>query len=400
MGFTDNIFVALCALGCEKIACNEIKKLGFTPLNRKIGRIFFSSKEELFLSVFKANYFLRSVDRIFLLLARQKIRDFDSFFSLIYSIEWESFFTKDSHIIIDKVSTFNSKLASEHTLQTMAQKAICNRLCDKWHCKKLDIGKNQYTIRIYLDCDELFLCLDTSGEPLYKRGYRLKGGLAPIRESLATATLHIMQWKRKYPLHDAFAGSGTIPIEALYYALNVPAGINRSFAFETFNSFPRKSIENKIDKIKENAIKNIRIDCEIRISASDIDNSSIRIAKFNIQKACNLIETLLLKYEIKNHITPPMIFQNSFEHLNLPHKETMLLSNLPYGIRLSDEEKVISLYKAIAKKIKDLKAFKLGFITNRKEIEKIFKKENKKLKIKEHPIRVGKLQTYLYILEQ
>jgi len=359
----DNIFVALCALGCEKVVSNEIKKLGFTTLDRKIGRVFFSSKEELFISTFKANYFLRSVDRIFLLLKRKKLRDFDSFFSLIYDIEWESFFNKDSYIVIDKVSTFNSKLASEHTLQAMAHKAICNRLCDKWHCKKLDIGKNQCIIRIYLEADELFLCLDTTGEPLYKRGYRLKTTLAPIRESLATATLYLMQWKRKYPLHDAFSGSGTIPIEALYYALNIPAGINRSFAFESFNAFPKESIKNQIDKIKEDAIKNIRIDCEIRISASDIDKSSIKIAKFNIQKACSFIETLLLKYDIKRCITAPSIFQSSFENLSLPHKDSMLLSNLPYGIRLSNEKDVITLYKNIAKKIKNLSALKLGLIT-------------------------------------
>jgi len=395
----DNIFVALCAIGCEKVASNEIKKLGFTSLDRKIGRIFFSSKEDLFISIFKANYFLRSTDRIFLLLKRQKIRDFDSFFSLVYDVEWEAFFNKDSNIIIDKVSTFNSKLASERTLQAMAQKAICNRLCDKWHCKKLNMGKNQYIIRIYLEYDELFLCLDTTGEPLYKRGYRLKGGLAPLRESLAIATLHLMQWKRKYPLHDAFSGSGTIPIEALYYALDVPSGINRSFAFETFNSFPKESIENKIEKIKEDAIKNIRIDCEIRISASDIDNSSIKIAKTNIQRACNLIETLLLRYDIKEHIIPPSIFQSSFESLSLPHKESFLLSNLPYGIRLSDEKEVMVLYKNISKKIKDLKALKMGFITNKKELEQIFKEKNKNLKIKEHPIKVGKIQTYLYIVE-
>ncbi|MGP1520266.1 MAG: THUMP domain-containing class I SAM-dependent RNA methyltransferase [Treponema sp.] len=393
-----NNFLALCSVGCEPILTNELKLSCFSPYDRKVGRVFFSSEEDLLPSLFKTNYFLRTTDRIFLLLAKKKITDFDSFFSLLKEIEWEKFFNKNSKIVLDKVSVFKSKLASEHALQSMAYKAICSRLCDIWKQHTLSESGKSHIVRLYLEYDELYVCLDTSGEPLYKRGYRLSGGEAPLRETVAASLLQFMQWKRKHPLHDAFTGSGTIPIEATYYACNIPPGINRSFAFEDFACFNKDVLKEVISSIKEKALENIRTDCLIRITASDIDPKAVSLAKANAERACILAGRILTEAGFPHHIPRPEIFQSSFNELTPPYKEGMLISNPPYGVRLLDEEKVTGLYKEIAKRTKDFSSWKLGFITNKEELEKIFYKENKNLNLKVHQVKTGNMQMFFYVI--
>ncbi|MGP1438157.1 MAG: THUMP domain-containing class I SAM-dependent RNA methyltransferase [Treponema sp.] len=393
-----NNFIALCSVGSEPILTNELKLAGFSPYNRTVGRVFFSSKEALLPSVFKANYFLRTTDRIFLLLAKKKITDFDSFFSLIHDIEWEKFFNKNAKILLDKVSVFKSKLASEHALQSMAYKAICTRLCNKWNMHTLSESGKKHIVRIYLEHDELYVCLDTSGEPLYKRGYRLSGGTAPLRETVAASLLQFMQWKRKSPLHDAFTGSGTIPIEATYFACNIPPGINRNFAFEDFACFNEDEKKEVISIIKNEALENVRTDCLIRITASDIDPSSVSLAKANAERACILAGRVLTEAGHPHHIPRPEIFQSSFNELKPPYDQGMLISNPPYGVRLLDQEKIAPLYKDIAKKLQDFRGWKLGFITNKEDFETTCYKENKKLDIKTHRLKTGNMQMYFYVL--
>ena len=393
-----NNFLALCSVGCEPILTNELKLLDFSPYDRTVGRVFFSSKEELLPSLFRANYFLRTTDRIFIILAKEKITDFDSFFSLFKEIEWENFFNKNTKIVLDKVSTFKSKLASEHALQSMAYKAICSRLCEKWNMHTLSESGKEHIVRLYLEHDELYVCLDTSGEPLYKRGYRLSGGEAPLRETVAASLLQFMQWKRKYPLHDGFTGSGTIPIEATYYACNIPPGINRTFAFEDFACFDKNVFKEVVSGIKEKALENIRTDCLIRITASDIDPKAVSLAKANAERACILAGRILTEAGLSHHIPRPEIFQSSFDELKVPYSDGMLISNPPYGVRLMDEEKVVGLYKEVSKKIKDFSTWKLGFITNKEGLENIFYKENKKLKIKIHKLKTGNMQMFFYMM--
>ena len=390
-------FLALCGIGCESIVSNELKKNGFKPIGRSIGCVFFSSDESLLVATFKANFFLRTVDRVLLVLAKKEITDFDSFFSLIEGIEWEAYFNKTTKILIDKVSSFKSKLASEHTLQKMAHKAICTRLCSLWHLHSLAESGEEQKVRLYLNKDMLSVCLDTSGEALYKRGYRLSGGAAPLRETIAATLLHFMQWKRKYPLHDGFAGSGTILIEALYYALNIPPTISRSFAFEHFALFEPKNLTETTNAIKEKAIKEIRTDCLVRISGSDLDPSAVSLANANIERACTLAGYKLADYGCTGHIVRPEVFTSSFEELTLPYDEGMLISNLPYGKRLLDEGDALDLYTTIAKKLKAFTNWKVGLLTDKEELASILNKE--KIKAKSHPIKEGNIPTYFYTFE-
>ena len=216
-----NTLVALCAVGAEKILGNEIKRLGFklSPSDavKVPGRVTFFGDDD---ALFKANLCLRTADRVFLQLAEFDADNFDLLFDGIYSVPWQNYFRKDTRVVVDKIRIYKSRLDSEHTVQSMAQKAIYKKLGDVWRMSSMPESGLESDVRIYIDNDRVFVLLDLSGEPLHKRGYRTDGGLAPMRETTAAVLLQYMLWRRKTPLYDPFCGSGTIPIEALLYAID------------------------------------------------------------------------------------------------------------------------------------------------------------------------------------
>ncbi len=391
-------FLALCAVGAEKILSNELKLLGFKPEKRLPGRVFFTSnqKEPDILSMMRANFYVRTADRIYLLLDSFAADNFDTFFDRIAAIDWQRFFYKDSKITVDKVRTFKSTLSSEHAVQKAAHKAICTSICTAWRMAVLpETGKN-YTVRIYIEHNQAHVLLDLSGEPLHRRGYRLSGGTAPMRETLAAVLLQCMQWKRKYPLHDAFCGSGTIPIEAAWFAYNIPPGINRRFAFEDFACYARKQDADILEEERMRGILGIRTDCLVRVSGSDKDGEAVRLAQTNAERACMLAGRALQKAGKDNRIPRPEFIQAGFSDLQAPFPEGVLISNPPYGERLGDEAEAAALYKDMTALVPAFKNWRLGFITDKPVFEEIFQKEGSSLK--KRPLKSGNLDTCLYSL--
>ena len=215
-----NTLVALCAVGAEKILGNEIKHLGYKLANSNgaksvPGRVAFLGDDD---ALFRANLCLRTADRLYLQLASYSALDFDQLYDGAYAVDWQDFLNKDSRIVVDKVRTYKSKLNSEHSVQGIVHKAIYSKLGDVWHMSSLPESGEQSDIRVYVDENNVQILLDLSGLPLHKRGYRVDGGIAPLRETTAAILLQEMMWRRKTPLHDPFCGSGTIAIEATLYA--------------------------------------------------------------------------------------------------------------------------------------------------------------------------------------
>ncbi|MEE1000058.1 MAG: class I SAM-dependent RNA methyltransferase, partial [Treponemataceae bacterium] len=213
--------VALCGIGAEKILSNEIKFLGYKTTGKAPGRVMFSCDED---GMFRSNLCLRCADKIFLQMASFHATDFDALFDGIVAINWQDFFKKDVKVVIDKVRSYKSKLNSEHSVQSMAHKAIYTKLGKIWRMSVLPETGDTATVRIYIDNDNVLVLLDLSGNPLNRRGYRTDGGVAPLRETTAAVLLQMMCWRRKTPFHDPFCGSGTLAIEAALYAYNVAPG--------------------------------------------------------------------------------------------------------------------------------------------------------------------------------
>lgn len=384
-----NTLVALCAVGAEKILGNEIKHLGYKLISNAPGRVCFSGDDD---ALFRTNLCLRTADRVYLQLARYDALDFDALYDGAYSVEWQDFLKKDSRIVVDKVRTYKSKLNSEHSIQGIVHKAIYSKLGDKWHMATLPESGEQSDVRVYIDENEVLILLDLSGLPLHKRGYRVDGGIAPLRETTAAVLLQEMMWRRKTPLHDPFCGSGTIPIEATLYAFNVAPGFGRRFALENLPIFDAKRAE----EIKQKEAELIRTDVEVRITGSDIDGKAVARAKQNAEYACVMAGRALKSIGISAHLPRPDFVQSDFADLQAPYDQGLLLCNPPYGERLGDEEQAAELYQKMQSLPKDFPNWDFGIITSFEAFQENFGKKASAVK----KIKAGNLDTAFYIYRQ
>lgn len=381
-----NTLVALCAIGAEKILGNEIKHLGYKLAGNAPGRVSFFGDDD---SLFKANLCLRTADRVFLQLASYDAFNFDELFDGAYKINWHDFLKKDSKIVVDKVRSNKSKLNSEHSIQTMVHKAIYSKLGDIWHMASLPETGEQSDIRIYLDENKVLILLDLSGLPLHKRGYRVDGGIAPLRETTAAALLQQTLWRRKTPLHDPFCGSGTIAIEATLYAFNVAPGFGRRFALENLPIYNKESA----DRIRQEEAEKIRTDVEVRITGSDIDEKAVERAKKNAEYACVMAGRALKSIGISTHIQRPDFIQADFKDLSAPYDEGLILCNPPYGERLGNEEEAAELYQQMDSLWQEFPNWDLGIITSNPDFQKNFNHQANSIK----KIKAGNLDTSFYI---
>lgn len=381
-----NTLVALCAIGAEKILGNEIKHLGYKLAGNAPGRVSFFGDDD---SLFKANLCLRTADRVFLQLASYDAFNFDELFDGAYKINWQDFLKKDSKIVVDKVRSNKSKLNSEHSIQTMVHKAIYSKLGDIWHMASLPETGEQSDIRIYLDENKVLILLDLSGLPLHKRGYRVDGGIAPLRETTTAALLQHTLWRRKTPLHDPFCGSGTIAIEATLYAFNVAPGFGRRFALENLPIYNKESA----DRIRQEEAEKIRTDVEVRITGSDIDEKAVERAKKNAEYACVMAGRALKSIGISTHIQRPDFIQADFKDLSAPYDEGLILCNPPYGERLGNEEEAAELYQQMDSLWQEFPNWDLGIITSNPDFQKNFNHQANSIK----KIKAGNLDTSFYI---
>ena len=381
-----NTLVALCAVGAERILGNEIKHLGYKLNGNAPGRVSFIGDDD---TLFKANLCLRTADRVYLQLAEYDALNFDDLYDGTYNIRWQDYLRKDSRVIVDKVRSYKSKLNSEHSIQGIVHKAIYSKLGDVWKMSSMPETGEESDIRVYVDENKVLILLDLSGLPLHKRGYRVDGGIAPLRETLAATLLQEMMWRRKTPLHDPFCGSGTIAIEATLYAFNVAPGFGRRFALENLPIYNEKRAE----EIKAEEAAKIRTDVEVRITGSDIDNAAVERSKKNAEYACVMAGRALKSIGISAHIPRPDFIQSDFADLAAPYDEGLLLCNPPYGERLGDADQARELYKNMQSLWTDFNGWDIGVITSNEEFQENFGHKTSAIK----KLKAGNLDTSFYI---
>ena len=381
-----NNLIALCAVGAEKILGNEIKLMGYKLNGNAPGRVFFVGDDD---ALFRANLCLRTADRVYLEMARYKAEDFDQLFDGVYSVSWQDFFKKDTKVTVDKVRTYKSKLNSEHAVQGIVQKAIYKKLGDVWRMSSLPESGDESDIRVFITENEVQICLDLSGLPLHKRGYRTDGGVAPLRETTASVMLQLMFWRRKTPLHDPFCGSGTLPIEACLYAHNVAPGFGRRFALENLPIFNA----NRAHEIKCAEAEKIRTDVECRITGTDIDLSAIERARTNAEHACVMAGRALQMIGSDARIPRPDFDTADFKDLHAPYENGLIICNPPYGERLGEEEQAQQLYREMSSLFTDFPKWEIGVITSNKKFQECIGHYATTLK----SLKAGNLDTTFYI---
>ncbi|MCL2067637.1 MAG: class I SAM-dependent RNA methyltransferase [Treponema sp.] len=371
--------VALCAVGAEKAVSNELRKLGLAVIDSLYGKVRFSAD---IAGLYKALMGLRAADRLTLEIDFFKAHDFDDLFEKTRVAAWEQFVPKDAGFTVVKVRSNRSQLKAETSIQSVVHKAAAEKLCEKYKIKRLPENGNNAEVRVHVEKDMVSLLLDLSGEPLFKRGYRSEGGIAPLRETTAAAMLLLSGWKRKFPLYDPFCGSGTILIEAAMYAWDMAPGLGRRFAIDKLLIADR-GVE---QKAREEFRSKIDFDRIIRIAGSDEDARSVSIAKSNIERLLDLAEGRKPRHGTRTGgksgpielVTLPMKDARSpfpLPSSPAPSPQGFIITNPPYGKRLGDPVQSEQIYKEMGSLQQRFPGWKLALITDNSGFESFFGKK-------------------------
>lgn len=349
------------ASGIEAVTKRELYKIiGKEDLSAINGRIKFEGDES---DVAKCNLNLRTGNRVEIVLGGFKAETFDDLFEGIKAITFEEYICRDGKIIVNAKSV-QSKLFAYSAIQSVSKKAICERLCKKFGVNELGESGARYKIEVAALKDYVTVTLDTSGDGLHRRGYRGLVGEAPLKETLAAALVELSVWNKSRPLADLFCGTGTIPIEACMIALNIPAGLNRGFDFQNWKCFDKKIF----DRAAEEAKANIVTDADLRIGGFDIDDKQLKLARKHAELAGVDKYIHFQRADMRD-------FSSRFSH-------GVIISNPPYGERLSDRKEVEKLYRDYGKKVASLDDWCAYTLTPVDDFERLFgKKADKKRKI-------------------
>ena len=360
-----------CHFGLEAVLKREIYDLGYEITKVEDGRVTFEGDEE---AVCRANIFLRTAERVMIQVGRFKATTFEELFQGIKNLPWEEYIPEDGKFWVKKAS-INSKLFSPSDIQSIAKKAMVERMKQKYHKEWFKEDGASYPVRIFLLKDEVTVALDTSGDSLHKRGYRTMTSKAPLTETLAASLIMLTPWRKDRILVDPFCGSGTFPIEAAMIAANIAPGMNRDFTAEEWTNLIDRKLWYECVKEAEDMIDTtVKVD----IQGYDIDGDVIKAARENAKRAG--VEHMI-------HFQ-----QRAVADLSHPKKYGFIITNPPYGERLEDKADLPALYTQIGQAYQRLDSWSMFLITSYTDTEKyIGRKADKNRKIYN-----GMLKTYFY----
>ncbi|NLO89230.1 MAG: class I SAM-dependent RNA methyltransferase, partial [Clostridia bacterium] len=324
----------------------------------------------------RLNLWLRTADRVRLLMGEFEARTFEELFEKTKALPWADILPENAAFPVEGKSV-KSTLFSVPDCQAIVKKAVVESMKKRYRRIWFEEKGPLYKIEVAILKDTATLTIDTSGPGLHKRGYRALNTHAPLKETLAAGLVLLSRWEPEIPLIDPFCGSGTIPIEAALIGLNIAPGINRSFVSEGWPQIPKKLWE----KCRQEAKEKIDFKRELDIEGSDIDPEALKLAKLNASKA-----------QVKGKI---IFKQRPLSQLRSKKKYSKIICNPPYGERLGNKREVEKLYREMGKVFKNLDTWSYYILTSHRNFEKFFgKKATKKRKLYNGDIRVDYYQYY------
>lgn len=305
---------APCPAGLEKALEAELITLGYEAVKAGRAGCHFQSDWD---GVMRANLYSRLATRILVQVAHAPVRTEDDILELARATAWEQWFGPEHSLRLD-TSAVRSPMKSLDYCNLRAKDGICDRLREREGARPdIDTVRPDARVHLFLDADSATLYLDTSGEALFKRGWRLDKGSAPLRENLAAGLLALSGWQPTQPLLDPFCGSATILIEAAWMALNIPPGLARPFGFERMRTHRRQHWR----AVRDAARENILPASECILFGSDTDAAALDAARQNMARA---------------RLDPGMIRLEQIDarQVQPPAETGWIVCNPPYGERL------------------------------------------------------------------
>ncbi len=369
--------VAKTLFGLEQVLADELREIGATdivPGNRSVS--FRGGKAELY----DANLRCRTATRILRPLATFRVRGADQLYRHAAEIDWLHYLSPTDTLAVDAVIA-NAPFDNSMFVAQKTKDAIVDRIRNATGRRpSVDTRNPDLRLNIHIVGSEASLALDSSGDPLSRRGYRQGGGRAPLSEVLAAGILALSGWKGDCPLVDPMCGSGTFVIEAAMIARGIAPGLIRpKFGFMKWKDYDSVIFKDLLSRAR----KRRRVSTSVPIVAGDIDRRQIGLSRANAERAG-------VKGDIRFETKP-------LTELQPPTGPGTVVTNPPYGERLSGD-RIESLYHEIGDRLKQAYEGYDAFILtgNLEAAKKIGLRTSRRIQLYNGPIECRLLKFELY----
>jgi putative N6-adenine-specific DNA methylase len=324
-------FFATCPRGLESLLADELRQLKAENIDAVGGGVQFAGD---FFLCYRANLESRIASRILWQVAQAAYRSEDDIYRAAYAPRWTDWFDASRTIRVD-ISATKCPLTSLNFVTLKIKDAVCDKIRRlSGHRPSVDTHDPNVPIQGHLTDRAFTLYLDTTGEPLFKRGQRIATGEAPLRENLAAGILRLAGWSPGIPLLDPMCGSATILIEAAHMALDIAPGSRRRFAFEKFKNFDTR----RWGELVQRSATRQKPKTPLAIYGSDLSIDVLRAAHTNLA-AAGMERVVSLK-------------RANILEITAPTKEGIIVTNPPYGVRIGEQQAMAEFYPKLGDVLK------------------------------------------------
>ncbi|GHC17209.1 THUMP domain-containing class I SAM-dependent RNA methyltransferase [Leuconostoc lactis] len=363
--------MATAAAGLESLVGKELERLGYDPKVENY-RVRFDGTAR---DILNTNIWLRTADRVKIIVGEFDATTFDDLFEGVKALPWEDYLNYDSEFPVAGRSK-KSELFSVPDVQAITKKAIVNRLQEAYHIRTR-LPENGYfaQLEVMIDKDHVIVTLDTTGPSLFKRGYRVNKGGAPLKENFAAALVLLTNWHPDRPFVDPTTGSGTLAIEAALIGRNIAPGLIRDFDIEQMDWFD-KTLS---DTVRDEAEAQADYDRTLDIQGFDIDENMVQIAIENAKHA-GLGQDIVFK-------------QLAAKDWTTDKENGVIVANPPYGERLGELDAAHELYAQMGDVYRQLPSWSKYILTSDLDFENAYgEKATKSRKLYNGALRVDYFQ--------
>ena len=324
-------FFAPCPRGLEAVLARELATLDAADIKTADGGVHFAGPYAL---CYRANLESRIASRVLWRVATAQYRSEDDIYKTTLALDWPKWFDVGNTIRVN-LAAVRCPLKSIDFVTLRIKDAVCDAFRAKCG-ERPNVNTQAPDVRIhaFLTADRLTLYIDTSGEPLFKRGYRTATGEAPLRENLAAGIVRLAGWTPGEALLDPLCGSGTLVIEAALIALNIAPGARRNFGFEKLLNFDRATWE----KLRADTKTREHPREALPIFGSDLYGDELKTARANVA-AAGLDNVIQLK-------------QANVLEMPAPAPSGVIVTNPPYGVRLGETHELAEFYPKLGDALK------------------------------------------------
>ncbi len=321
-------YFATCARGLEGVLAEELRRLKTRDVAVGTGGVQFAGDAIL---LYEANLWLRSAIRVLRPVLEASVTSPEELYDAVRGVDWSRYLTPEHTLAVD-CNVRDSAMTHSHYAALKTKDAICDQFTDKLGRRpSVDTENPMIKLNLHIHKNQAVLSLDASGESLHKRGYRTMLHKAALNEALAAALVLMTGWQPETCFADPLCGSGTLPIEATWIALDRPPGLTRRrFGFQGWLDFDIRVWT----EVRDQARRQVRHELHAPVVGSDERGDSIAMARSNA-RAAGIGNLLRLEVRELDRFEPPQ------------GPPGVLLCNPPYGERIGEEKELRPLYQKV-----------------------------------------------------